>query len=464
MFGFNSLHIPITHAADRLLVLGGSGDKAGETNIFTQGFLSFSSSYSGFKISGAFDGSHPQDRQLVNQAFGQNLPTFTAENAKKQLADLIKDPSLKAGNQVLLVINTHGRPPSSNNSLHCVETEGGQCWPLDLKATRDALKKKGVRLAIIDTSCYSGSTIDLADESTCVITAADKNHPSFTDFAEMLAKRGRSRPNEPEAENLEELFFKSLYNSNTKIHSPQISSPLGKQLQTLSAPIVGSLDTAQWLDKEKWQDKKTAFVQDILSEIGGGSPRFSKDRCLNPGPFVKLLGTFNTVDQALTRRVTEELIEHIHEYNKNLKTIDELVAEMNVNFPLPDLKVEGHLIKSRYLDPTFDIETDLQWAQSSLNGCPKGHPVCKEYERDIETIKWISSEGRREEILEQNPQYQGYADAMIRKDQLASRLGTLTREIMTKYRLIAQKLYEKEQKTSPPANACSSFKLNGTSP
>jgi hypothetical protein len=165
-----------------------------------------------------------------------NKSSFTKNNYNviiKNYEEQIKSGQMKAGDQLMLMIDTHGAVNSPGESTHQIAT-GSASDHLDLNnlagstnVSMDALKnltvlarQKGIKLAIIDFSCHSGNSLSLANENTCVISSTGTTHFGYNTFSENFIdkmKRGKS---------LEDVFLDTR-KSTTDNSYPMISTPEG---------------------------------------------------------------------------------------------------------------------------------------------------------------------------------------------------------------------------------------------
>ncbi len=170
---------PDTH--NFLFVVGGSGDPAGDSTIFDTeiasiGPLAKSSAWSTTLL---YDGDRSGSKAAAKNAFGQDAKTFTQQNfsaAIQQYETLLQEKKIKAGDEFLLVVDTHGAQHDPKELSHSVVSEDEALLPLDqIQTLRDHLQAAGAKVAIIDLSCFSGSTQALANDNTCVIASTDKD-------------------------------------------------------------------------------------------------------------------------------------------------------------------------------------------------------------------------------------------------------------------------------------------------
>ncbi|MBY0518237.1 MAG: hypothetical protein K2P81_15110 [Bacteriovoracaceae bacterium] len=240
LFSFSS------HAQNNyMMMIGGGGEpKDIETTIFdndlkeTTRFIKQTPSWN-TEIS--FNGGHSKTEEILKTLPQPSTPfTMASFNALvKSYEDKIKFGQIKAGDQLMIHINTHGAQGGQPYKTHLVSTAegalenydtlGGHTVSLDnLQNLAKLAEQKGIKLAVIDLSCHSGSIIPLANSKTCVITGTGPNHygyggggTTFSGVFNSKLKKGKS---------LEDVFLDAR--SDYKDTSfPMISSPQGISVQ-----------------------------------------------------------------------------------------------------------------------------------------------------------------------------------------------------------------------------------------
>jgi hypothetical protein len=173
-----------------------------ENTMFDTGLKVFSNNLlnSNWSYQVSFNGGHKETEKILREGY-QNpvLPTtnFTAANYKKMIKDYedqVKSGKIKNGDQLLIVIAAHGAYKQHWETSHSIVASGGSSLANknDLSKTSlvqlDDLKKlialtnsRGIKLGIVDLSCRSGNTLELAKNSpyTCVIAATGPTHYAY---------------------------------------------------------------------------------------------------------------------------------------------------------------------------------------------------------------------------------------------------------------------------------------------
>jgi hypothetical protein len=159
--------------------------------------------------------------------------------------EAINSLSLKKGDQFILIVNGHGVPRQPGKQAHLVAF--GDKSFLDMEGISkniEALTQAGVRVAVIDESCYSGNTIDLSSTGACVISAQNRFNYSRTislvvdsyalfsdhDFPHEL----RMAMAESKGDNLEDVFLKARRNLDSFFpHMSDLPSSVGNLIDEL---------------------------------------------------------------------------------------------------------------------------------------------------------------------------------------------------------------------------------------
>jgi hypothetical protein len=222
-----SLATPKVFAANVLYLYGGAGDESHTENIFADEFLqqNRAAQTAGWQTSVLFDGDQPKAKARVARALGDpGLRSFSQENFKAGLQE-VGEKKFVAGDQVLFIIDTHGEIDASVNGHGIACSKDKDCDTGDLKKTIQKLQSQGVRVAVVDESCYSGQSLKLADSKTCVISAASKDDIGTSSFPERFIKhfaRGK---------NLEQVYLETY--AENKESRPRISTDAGLEAERI---------------------------------------------------------------------------------------------------------------------------------------------------------------------------------------------------------------------------------------
>lgn len=226
----------LVQAENHMLLIGGGGEPKGESTIFDSGMKKLGTNLksANWNYQVSFNGGHAATEEILANHFPKSSPTasaFTNTNYDKMIKDYIEkinNNEIKSGDQLMIIINTHGSSASEGQLTHKVaaagapiqnadDLSGGSLVSLDeMQKIVKLTEQKGIKLAIVDLSCHSGKTLELKKSletdspNTCIVTATGPDHygnagpQSFSEnFMEEL-KTG---------ENLEDVFLKARLRS-----------------------------------------------------------------------------------------------------------------------------------------------------------------------------------------------------------------------------------------------------------
>lgn len=272
---------------NHLLVMGGGGEpKNRASTIFDAELASlgaFARNNTQWKPSVIFDGGHAQTEAIVTQHFGPfNAATqsFSAKNFEALIGVYerrLSSGEIKPGDKLLIHINSHGalrtpgveethRISTSDGQATNLQSLGGPTVPLDrLKKLTELAAQKGVRLGIVDLSCHSGSTLNLANANTCVIAATGPEHFSYGGGASFSAKFNQAMQ---KGRSLEDVFLaaRSDY-SDTSF--PMISTPQGRDVQSR----IYELLTPYLYYYDPKEDKQTRYLEREVTDRNACAPQ-----------------------------------------------------------------------------------------------------------------------------------------------------------------------------------------------
>lgn len=242
-------------AANHMVIFGGSGDPKGPTTIFDENIeiLGKNLSNSNWKYQAAFNGGHSETESILAKKYKNPVaPTreFTKQNYESIIADYKKkilSGEIKSGDQLMIVIDTHGAQKFGNEKTHLISANGAAEKPssnseinyntlsgsdlVSLDSLEEIVKitnEKGIKLGIIDMSCHSGNTLALKQNApnTCVITASGPVHFSYaggTSFSGQFWNELKP------GKNLEEAFLSARLKAQD-VSFPMISTTPGNEV------------------------------------------------------------------------------------------------------------------------------------------------------------------------------------------------------------------------------------------
>jgi hypothetical protein len=327
---FAFLIIPVCFSSEKhLYVLGGGGEPKGDKTIFDSdlktigGFVEKSS----WNSTVSFNGGHQKTEEILSSKFSKatNAGAFVEENYNKLVAEMIskiESGALKSGDQLMVVINTHGAKNSGNEETHQIATahstlnnlqtlSGASVVKLDnLQKLVDVASEKGVKLAITDMSCFSGNLLNLKGDKACLISATGKNQFGYAGTLDLGLFNitgtfsGKFFNLLEEGKNLEEIFLKSRQKSWTADY-PMISTKAGRaiddKLYKLLSPYLRVRD-----------GQATTFG------YSSNKIKFSLETCQSENNFSEIMEILNLKEQ--TSAITDKVFfEQVGELKKSIE-------------------------------------------------------------------------------------------------------------------------------------------------
>lgn len=253
------VQVPLCQSAEKeFYFFGGGGEPEGTTTVFDSHILSLSKFVDAkdttWKSYQNFDGGHEltEKRLKTNLSKATSLGNFTQENYQKTLEDIenkLNSGKLEKGSQVLVVMSSHGAINSDGEKTHSVALSSKTGVRFDkisidsLERISDLAAKKGVKLAIMDLSCFSGSSLKMANKHTCVITASGEHEysygeeKSFNENSIPASFGGRMLEAMKKGGNLEDAFLKAR-SGTIDPDFPMISTQTGLAVNKLIYDLV----------------------------------------------------------------------------------------------------------------------------------------------------------------------------------------------------------------------------------
>ena len=255
LFIFLFLSVSVGYSSEvkkQFYLLGGGGEPHGESTMFDNDLKQIGSftrsSKNGWETTVSFNGGHKKTEEILATKMGnvKNKGPFTESNYNELIDEMIKKietGELTAGDQLMVNIDTHGSR-KRNEKTHSIALAGS---PLsDLKTLSgaetvdlDRLEKlanlaaeKGVKLALIDMSCFSGNLHNIKNDKVCFISATGAEQYSYSGTVDMWlftltnTFSGQFYDQLKKGRNLEEIFLKARLQDRSP-EFPMISSMEG---------------------------------------------------------------------------------------------------------------------------------------------------------------------------------------------------------------------------------------------
>lgn len=183
-----------------------------------------------------FTGVEPNDQTWSGSpvADAVGIPYVKLPEASKQaLLNQLNDAAarIQSGGELLLSLSTHGSPRLKGGA-HEICLSDGTMMPIDDKdfiAALDALKKKGVKIGILDSSCYSGDSTRVLGKYGCVVTDQESNSISTgSGLTSVLSQINDDPELKGKSLSLEDVFLNYLKSDEiSEGNQPQISGYQG---------------------------------------------------------------------------------------------------------------------------------------------------------------------------------------------------------------------------------------------
>jgi hypothetical protein len=367
-----------------MVIMGGGGEPNKPTTIFDNELKNASEFVrkSDWNTKVVFNGGHSETEAIAARAAqksgGQNTH-FTQANYEALITEYenkILSGQIRSGDQLLLMISSHGSQTGNGSKTHFISTssakkqelanyqtlEGSSLVSLDrLEKLTKLAEQKGIKLGILDFSCYSGVTQQLANSNTCVISSTGPNHFAWGGTPETFASQFTKSMNS--GKTLEDVFLEAMRNKR-ETSFPMISTPLGSEIQDMMYPLITPylFDTRSSITTDKM--KKYYFSQ------------YSEDQCKNLNTDYENLINFTYDIENITANANyTKLRTLITQYNGMLNDIVKNVAAVNQEHKLNETvkfcEKEGliqscvHFTKEEILNLKIQDIIDMTRRQSS---------------------------------------------------------------------------------------------------
>lgn len=318
LFLFVSMFISFDlQAENHSYLIGGGGENNKNKTMYDEsvnnlGFLNKFSKPENQNI--YFNGGHPKLEKALKKYFPSvQKNKFTRSDYDKfidKITNDIKTGKIKPGDQVLVNIESHGEVRNEKEVSHSIALKsliedpdlikrfGREFTSLDrLIEVIDLAEAKGIKLGIIDQSCFGGGSIELGrnKRNVCVISGSSKNNVNYNTQQGLLNSKQKDTiylVNElySKSKNLEELVI-------------NVSSSV-ETATTPHASIKKYEEISENLEKEFY---KFAYPQQ--------AERGEIDECYDKNEFLKSLGKY--ID-----KIDDSLIKNSIEYKNFIKEVE----------------------------------------------------------------------------------------------------------------------------------------------
>lgn len=469
------------YAKNFMTFMGGGGEPQGNDTIFdsqVQGMAAFDQN-ANWETQVSFNGGHSETEGLIRNGFSKkgisNTP-FTEDSYNQIIADYetkIKNGAIKSGDQLLLVISTHGTVKKSDKDLtHDISVKGGTIENFDtgegskivsldkLKELSDLALKHGIKLGIIDLSCHSGNTLPLKNSHTCVISStgpnhygyAGKNNGTYTHQFISRMKKGKS---------LEQVFLDAR-GDFTDLSFPMISTPTGEKLNDLLYDPI----TPYLYSYDPKFDKFSQYVKDAAEQGPACQLPQEKQELMN------LISQFQTIkkyakDSEYYSSDAKKFKESVTEYYNYL---DKLKSEY-ASLKGPDKKSPKEKFSTVSNDGGLSSSANWEYSQEEILSY-KVETMKKYYQDRLAANPGLSKaaleaalgnvlkiENRQKELIRQNPDLEKKMTYFKNLPQLQNESNRLARQVADQAKSFYQAYYKNAAASDKSPNPCKDFVL-----
>lgn len=423
----------------------------------------------------SFNGGHSETEAIMTMRLNDAKvkTSFTMNNYTnliKAYEQKLKNGEIKAGDQLMIMIDTHGAEKGSRDqsatheiavgqapsSTNLNDLSGTQTVSLDTLRNLSALaKEKGVKLAIMDFSCHSGNSLSLANENTCVISSTGPKHFGYNTFSSNFIKKMKA------GKSLEDVFLEVRKQTDDNSF-PMISSEEGKAINRDFYPAITPY--LYYYEHDQKIDKMTDYLLSSASNVGV---------CQRKSQYEELLGQLenlravNMLNASKSMPEIEKIKTLVAEYKARQDRYINLVrswgtAELNRKETFVGNATVGKRKESMTGNYTWKelIESDFDTIIKNVSSAKLGtrDPATQaQFQASIEMH--TKAREKQQEILSRYPNLKDYKQKF--RNALQDLQGTYA--VANKIALEERKLYDnmytnlrQEKKTN---NACRNFVL-----
>jgi hypothetical protein len=425
------------------LLLGGGGEEPGETTKFDTTCPTFIKTMlsKNYDLRVAFDGRHATLKKNIKAAVKDShtasyltVSPFSATRFNKEINRIlteVRENKLVKDDQVMIVVDSHGLPRGRRENTHRVSAEPGEVTLDTLRSLKTALESAGVKLAIIDLSCFSGNTQAFKSDKTCVISASSPDQPAYNSFTFKFADSLKS------AKNLEEAFLLARKNDVITPSQPIISTKIGDASYDVLRAISPSFLTHEDAVKNMCINKPCACSpNNVAAQIA------NIDKILQQAPEAK---------------VTNALRINLQRYQESKQKVEKELEFLNG--PNSEQKVEVGGFQFSWAEIVNTDFASSRRAYQKLIDDPNTSPTDKKKYSEF-NIVMRDLEKRVIDMEKNDLKYKAYSAAKSNYKYELKMLWNKATDVSAAERSVYEQLYQQFQKEEAgKPNPCAEFTL-----
>jgi len=471
------------YAKNQILLIGGGGEPVGTKDETGKPILGtiFDNNIKNLRLyldknktwnkEASFNGGHPATENILKTKYKDTKTShFGLQNYKDLISKYeskLKNNEFAKDDKILIVIESHGALKSENEGTHSIATTNKTLENLeapsldsasldDLKKITELAKEKGVKVGIIDQSCHSGSSLALANETTCVLSASGPNHYGLIGNG---AQTDLIIKNLATSKNLEEVFLKSRRASSDQSF-PMISTQEGiavqNNLYAIMTPFLYELDPEA--------DKLTPFMTSGKSDL-------LCDYDTNYQTLLTIIDQYKTLSKVSDQTALSDLKSDLQKYYNFQR---EMITDLSkINFGLlnteEEIKADDVVINNE----TYSMSAKLTWrdlmttdyealANSTKDRLSNAKTTDEKINLQMNIDLFTKFSQRGKLLKKEHPELLDVQSKMKNFDEKIKTSEDLALSIGTKSRVLYDLAYQDQQKNKsvgPRANACRDFTL-----
>jgi hypothetical protein len=485
-----NLYIPSGYSVEaikkQVYIFGGGGEPDGDKTIFDNSLKHFSNflNSSDWSSTLSFNGGHKETEKIIksNYVNANNLGRFNEDNYNKAILEMIEkieSGQLKSGDQLMVVVDTHGSRKKNERTHSVASSEIKATFSLREKImlSLDKLEdltilasSKGIKLAILDFSCFSGNLLNIKNDKVCLISATGPDQYAYTGSSNFILFNHliMSKPDGftsqfiaslKAGQNLEDLFLNARLGDDIP-DFPMISTNEGRFVNE----VIYNLLTPYLIFNGKMDNGSIVF--DFTNAYSSEANIESHICSLNNNfeLFQKVLNQFEKVDgivNLLVENEFTELKESLSKYRDYQKSYEKLLVDkLKIEDEIKNILVQDFSSEEeRWKDYDPYTFVDLN-ARDTINSI--------EAKKKLEGDKFS---GEMAKVLEELKAKQRLSDAIKNKlsisskkslDEYAKLINNPTEKLARDVSVAAKKVYislYKSMMNNTTPNPCREFKL-----